>query len=383
MTVAGSLRIIFPTLSVLLPDITRETGMSSATASYLTTLPVLCLGLFAPLAPGFARRAGIERTLLYCLILLAAGTALRGMHGLAGLFLGSMIAGASIAVANVLLPALVKRDFAGHIALMTALYTVAFNGGAAISAAITLPILHGIGQGWPAGLSLWAAAPLLAALIYFPIARHAGMTSTGSRPKAGGLLGNRLAWQVTLFMGLQSSLAYCVSGWLAPILQWRGLDGTTAGWVTSVSVLLNVPGALTMPWLVGRFKDQRLLNIGITLLSGLPFLGILFAPVPTLWVWAVLQGLGQGGMFAIALTIIVLRSPDSTVAAQLSSMAQTGGYLIASLGPLMVGLLHGWTGSYAATAGLFIAITVGALINGWGAGRNTHVNAGPAPASPQ
>jgi CP family cyanate transporter-like MFS transporter len=378
MLVALNLRMIFPTLSVLLPEIIQQTGISSATAGYLTTLPVLCLGAFAPFAPPFAQRFGIERTVLGALLLLAVGTALRAWPGLPGLFLGSALAGACIAVTNVLLPALVKRDFSRHVALMTALYTVALNGGAALAAAVTLPLAYHFGDSWRVGVAVWALPPLAVAAAWGLRIRHRPAAS-GPKRSAGDmrrLWHSPLAWQVTLFMGLQSSLAYSVSGWLAPILRERGLDGTQAGLVTSVCIFMNVLGSLLLPSLIARFHDQRLLSVGLSLVAGLSLVGVLFAPLGTVWLWAVVQGIAQGGFFAMALTLIVLRSPASHVAAHLSSMAQTVGYLVASGAPLLIGLIKSWTGHFGASGWLFAAVAVGGCLSGLGAGRALHVKAG-------
>lgn len=379
MLIAFNLRPVFSSLSVLLPEVSRQTGLSSAAAGYLTTLPVLCLGVFAPLAPICAQRFGAERTLLGMLVLVAAGTALRGYGGIPGLFLGSALAGASIAVGNVLLPALVKRDFAHHAATMTGLYTMALCGGAATAAALTLPLTHAFGNAWSIGLGLWALPAAVVAILWAP--QLPKKTAAGHHPayRVRGLWRDALAWQVTFFMGLQSALAYCVMGWLAPILQSRGLDGITAGLVVSISILVQVVASLFVPPIAVRCKNQSLFNVGLTLLAVIALLGLLFAPLSTVWLWAVLQGVGQGGLFAIALTVIVLRSPDSRVAAHLSSMAQTVGYILAAIGPLLVGLLHSWTGGFAASAWLFVALALGAGLNGWGAGRTRYVKARSEP----
>ncbi|GAB2890753.1 CynX/NimT family MFS transporter [Paralcaligenes ginsengisoli] len=373
MLIAFNLRPVFSSLSVLLPEIIRQTGLSSANAGYLTTLPVLCLGLFAPLAPKLAQRFGVERTLLGMLVLLALGTALRGYGGIFTLFIGSALAGASIAVGNVLLPSLVKRDFAHHAATMTGLYTMALCGGAAAAAAFTVPIAHKLGGSWALALAAWAIPAAIVALIWAPQSLRQGKLARQSAGAVTGLWRDRLAWQVTFFMGLQSALAYCVMGWLAPILRERGLDGVTAGLVVSVSIMVQVVTSLVVPPLAVRCKNQQLFNVALAIIAGAALLGLLFAPTSTVWIWAILQGVGQGGLFAIALTVIVLRSPDSHVAAHLSGMAQGIGYVLAAIGPLLVGLLHSWTGSYTATSWLFIALTAGAAINGWGAGRAMHV----------
>lgn len=375
MVIAFNLRPLFSSLSVLLPDVIATTSLGSAGAGYLTTLPVLCLGLFAPLAPRMSQRIGPERTLLAMMVFLAVGTALRGMGDMPSLFLGSALAGAAIATGNVLLPSVVKRDFPKQAALMTGLYTMALCGGAATAAAVTLPITRFFGDSWQAGLAVWAVPAALAILIWAPQAVRSGYALRQSRRSVSGLWQDPLAWQVTFFMGLQSALAYCLMGWLAPILRERGLSGVDAGFVVSVSIMVQVLTCLLVPPLAARCKDQRLFNAGLALTAAFALIGLLFAPLSTVWLWAILQGIGQGGLFAIAMTVIVLRSPDSHVAAHLSGMAQGVGYVLAATGPLLVGVLHSATGSFAAAGWLFAALGITAAASGWGAGRAMYVKA--------
>ncbi|HEY9281730.1 MAG TPA: MFS transporter [Eoetvoesiella sp.] len=377
MLIAFNLRPVFASLSVLLPDLLRQTSLSSAQAGYLTTLPVLCLGLFAPLAPRISQRVGPERTLLIVLFLLSIGTALRGLGDIYSLFAGTALAGAAIATGNVLLPSLVKRDFPHKAALMTGLYTMALCGGAAAAAAFTLPMTHLFGDSWPIGLGLWAVPAVLVALIWTPQSLRSQRVVKGAGRSVVGLWRDPLAWQVTFFMGLQSALAYCLMGWAAPILRDRGLDGTEAGLVVSVSIMVQVVTCLLVPPLAVRCKNQSVFNAALALLAASALIGLLFAPLSTVWVWAVLQGIGQGGLFAIAMTVIVLRSPDSQVAAHLSGMAQGVGYFLAAFGPLLVGVLHSATGGYAASGWLFAFLGVAAAVNGWGAGRAALVRARP------
>ncbi|HTD04337.1 MFS transporter [Undibacterium sp.] len=375
--IAFNLRPVFSSLSVLLPEIMTATGLSSASASLLTTLPVLCLGLFAPLAPMLARRFGAERTLLGMLILLAAGTAMRGLASIPLLFFATGLAGGSIAVGNVLLPGLVKRDFPNNTALMMGLYTMSLCAGAAGAAGLTVPMEKILNNSWPMALAVWSLPAIVIALMWAPQALASTRHAQHSGFTVQGLWRDPLAWKVTLFMGLQSALAYCVFGWLAPILRSRGMDGVTAGLAVSVSVMFQVATCLLVPPLAFRCKNQRLINTALTAIAVTALVAMTVGPISGgwIWLWAGLQGVGQGGLFAAAMTVIVLRSPDAHIAAHLSSMSQAVGYTLAATGPLMVGLLHSWTGNHHATAILFIALGAGAALFGVGAGRAGLVNA--------
>lgn len=371
--VAFNLRPVFSSASTLLPEIRETLGLSGLGASILTTLPVICLGLFSPLAPRLSRWIGTERTLLGAVLLLACGTALRGLPSIPLLLLGTAVAGACIAVGNVLLPGLVKRDFPDRPALMTGWYTMALCAGAAGAAGLTLPLKHSLGLSLGGALAIWALPALLAGLFWLPQILSRGSQAGQLRPPVQSLWRSRLAWHITLFMGLQSALAYCVFGWLVPILRERGLDGVTAGAVVSMSVMMQAGACLLAPHLAVRGRDQRAINVGLSVLAVVALLGLLFAPLWSVWFWAALQGVGQGGLIAVALTVIVLRARDSHVAAQLSGMAQCVGYLLAAAGPLLVGLIHGWTGGFAWSAVLFVLLGAGAAVNGWFAGRALHV----------
>ncbi len=364
-----NLRPVFSSLSVVLPEIMERTGLSPGGASALTTLPVVCLGLFAMLAPRLGRRFGTERTLLACLVLVALGTGLRGAGSLPVLFAATALAGTGIAVANVLMSGLIKRDFAHSTALMMGFYTMAVCAGAAGGAAFTVPIEHAIGGGWARALAVWALPAALVCVLWAPLALPCRPLASELTVQVRGLWRDALAWQVTLFMGLQSALAYIVMGWLAPILRERGLDAETAGYAVSVAVLTQVVTCLAVPLAAVRCRSQSALAAATVTLTVASLFGCLFAPLGGIWGWAVLLGIAQGGSFALALTLIVLRSPDSQVAAQLSGMAQGVGYLIAACGPMLAGLLRGWTGDFSATWWLVVAIGTVAVAAGLGAGR--------------
>jgi len=370
--VALNLRPALSSMAPMLSEVSKSLGLSASQAGLLTTLPVLCLGLFAPLAPVLARRFGAERVVLGILLTLAGGIIVRSSFGEIGLFAGSVLAGASIGVIGVLLPGIVKRDFPKQAGTMTGVYTMALCLGAAMAAGATVPLSEHFDKSWAMGLGFWVIPALVAALFWLPqVGQKQGTHNVAY--KVRGLLRDPLAWQVTLYMGLQSSLAYIVFGWLPSILIGRGLTPTQAGLVLSGSVIVQLLSSLAAPWLATRGKDQRpaIVIVMVMTLGGL--FGCLYAPIEGLWGWAILLGLGQGATFSLALTLIVLRSRDSHVAANLSSMAQGFGYTLASMGPFAVGIVHDWTGGWSAIGWIFGVIGLGAIAAGLGAGRSLYV----------
>ncbi len=372
--IAANLRAVFSSVSVLLPEISAATGLSSTAAGVLTTLPVVCLGVFAPIAPRLSQRFGAERMLLAALAVLTFGTALRGFGTVWSLYAGAAFAGAAIAVANVLLPGVVKRDFPRATAIMTGLYTMALCSSAAAAAGFTIPLKNAIGGSWSLALALWAVPAALVLALWLPQALAAKHEASQAGFRVMGLWRDRLAWRVTLFMGLQSALAYVVFGWLAPILRERGLSPAAAGGVVSLSIMVQVAACLATPSIAVRSKNQSFLNAALCTIATLALVGFLFLPAWSFWLLAVAQGVGQGGLIAAAMMMIVLRSPDSRTAAHLSGMAQCVGYCLAAIGPLAVGVIHSLTGGYAACGVFFAALGLGAAVNGWSAGHASHVN---------
>ncbi|MDF9433975.1 MULTISPECIES: MFS transporter [Chromohalobacter] len=380
LLVALNLRPALTSVSPVLGNIGEALALSPSWQGILTTLPVLFLGLAAPLAPRLVRRIGPERSVFAALVVLAVALLVRPYIGTMGLFLGTAVAGGCIGIIGVLLPGIVKRDFPRRVSIMTGLYTVALNLGASTAAGTTEPLrqlLDDVAQGaslsaWQGALAFWLLPAVIAALLWLPQLRGTKPTRVPAR-RGARLRHDSLAWQVSLFMGLQSSLAYIVFGWLPTILQDRGLTAVTAGLALSVSILLQVSTAILAPWIGSRMRDQRTVLAVVMTLTLIGLLGCLYAPIGSVWLWIVVLGLGQGGTFSMALTLLALRAPDATTAASLSAMAQGIGYTLAAAGPLLVGVLHDWSGGWNVVGVLVSAIALGALVMALGAGRNRQV----------
>lgn len=380
MNLRPTLASVPPVLGQLQPAL----GLSGVTASLLTALPLLCFGLLAPLASTLALRIGPETTVTSCLLLLATGLLLRSGPSAGTLFLGTILAGAAIAVCNVVLPALVKHYFPHRVGLLTGLSTMVMNSGAALAAGVTLPLQHAIGHGWRPALAVWALPVVAALAVWAPLMRRqtslgadGGHGGRGGTARPGGsfrLLRNGLAWQVTAFMGLQSLAFYVLLTWLPRIYQTAGLDPVYAGVLLSLVMLIGIPSALLTPVLATRRESQSAHIVVITGLVLAGVLGLLIAPAAAGGiVWAVLLGIGQAGSFALALSCMALRARNSVIAAELSGMAQSLGYLLAASGPLIFGVIHDLAGGWRLSLIFLAAMIVPMILAGAGAGRDRQV----------
>ena len=353
----------------VLTDLRADTGLSSALAGLLTTLPVLCFGAFAPVAPRLARRIGLETAVAASLLLLVAGIALRLLDPVWLLYGGSLVAGAAIAIANVLMPAYVKREFTRPGAVMGA-YSASLNIGAAAAAGLTVPIGLALGAGWRVALASWLVLALVAVVLWVPVA---GIRGTRTAPDDAGswtLLRRPLAQQVTAFLGLQSVQFYSVAAWLPTLLADAGVPVGEGGLLLAVSNVVGAAGALLAPAVAGRMRTQRPLVVAVLVAYVGGLTGLLVTPDSGTVVWVALFGLAQGSGFALALTLIVLRSATPLVAARLGGVAQCVGYLVAAAGPVVLGALHDATGAWGWPLGLLLVLLVPMGLAGWGASRD-------------
>lgn len=380
LLLAANLRPAVASVGPVLADLRADLALSGAAAAALSALPVLCFGLASALAPGAARRLGPDRALVAVLALTAAGLLLRLLPSTVALFGGTLLAGAAIAVGNVLLPALVKREFPHRMGLVTGVYTSVVSLSAAAAAAATVRLAQALGGGWRTGLGLWAVPALVALAVWVPLAVLRHDPALAARPSLGGsMLRSPLAWAVTTFMGLQSLGFYAMLAWLPTVLREEGLSAVVAGGLLGLLATVGTPGGLVLPSLLVRAPDQRRWVVVVTVVTGLGLLGLALAPGAAPLLWAVLIGLGQGAAFPLALTLVVLRTRDADDAARLSAMSQGFGYTLAALGPLALGALRDATGDWRVPLLLLVALLGPQLVAGLVAGASGTVDGGPPP----
>ncbi|EIY2648619.1 MULTISPECIES: CynX/NimT family MFS transporter [Klebsiella] len=338
--IAATLRVTFTGIAPLLDAIRAEYQLTTAQTGLLTTLPLLAFGLVSPLAAGVARRFGIERSLLLAMVIICLGIGLRSLPSTAWLYIGTALIGCGIALGNVLLPGLIKRDFSGHVARMTGAYSITMGAAAAAGSAMVVPLALA-GFGWRGALLLLMVFPLLALLLWLPQARRQAttpMTGSGAAHNRG-IWRSALAWQVTLFLGINSLVYYVIVGWLPAILQSMGYSEAQAGSLHGLLQLATAAPGLAIPLVLHRLKDQRGIAVLVALMCVVSTLGLWLLPGQAV-IWTLIFGFGSGATMILGLTFIGLRASSAHQAAALSGMAQTIGYLLAACGPPLIGKIH-------------------------------------------
>jgi CP family cyanate transporter-like MFS transporter len=369
--VAANLRPAVAGVGPVLPELRAGLSLPGAAAAVLATLPVLCFGLLATAAPRLSRRYGIEPVLVGAMAALAVGALGRVLGGAPALFAGTVVAGGAIAIGNVLLPPLIKRDFPDRTGPMMGVYSMAVSGAAAVAAGVAVPLAGASGLGWRGALGVWAVPAAVAALVWLP--RSRGHTRPPKAAPGPTLLRDPVAWQLTIYFGLQSLSFYAMLGWLPSMYRDFGASPAMAGFLLSLSGLVQIPVSLVLPGLAGRARTQVGYAVGGTALIGAGLAGVLLAPMAAPYLWVVLVGLGQGACFALGLNLFVLRTRRVTDTARVSAMAQSIGYTLCAVGPLLVGLLRDVTGSWTAPLVLLLVLLVPQVVTGALAGRDRTV----------
>lgn len=351
-------------VGVLTTRIRDDTGLTASTISILTTLPLLCFGVVSACAARASARWGLNRTLVGALLILGCGIAVRALPSLTGLFIGTALAGAGIAVTNVLLPSVIKRDYPTRVGLMMGVYSLCLNGGAALAAGISVPISAALHDNWRAALAVWGLLTLAALASWIPRAIRPP-TDTTAAYTGSRMWRSSLAWSVAGYMAVQSLIYYALIAWLPAIVHDAGNRESTAALCSAAMSATGMLTSLAVPIIAVRLSNQRPLVLTSALGFGCGLTGLLLSPGRWETVWAILLGAGQGSGIGLALSLFVLRSHTAKAAAALSGMAQTVGYLTAAVGPLVVGAVHDGTGAWTVPTAILLICTLTVLLVGW------------------
>jgi MFS transporter, CP family, cyanate transporter len=398
-----NLRGAITSLPPVFPELQDSLHLSAAGISILAATPVICFAAVSGFAATLSRRLGEERVLLAAAVALTAGLLLRGAAPSVLLFPGTVLAASAIAVMNVLLSSLIKRRWPERAGFLIGLYITALSVGAITGSLVSVPLWRATGGSVALTLGWLAGPAALAVLLWAPQTRRAARTHVASslgpalaanadpseeqapprvpaRVPPVAVYRYMLAWQVTAFMGVQSLLYYAALSWLPSILRDRGASAATAGSLLALMGVGNLAVSLVVPVVAHRMRAQYLLVVPTVLAMAAGLAGAVYAPLGSAAVWMLILGAGQNAALSLAIFFTMARAPHPAAAASLSSLAQAVGYLLASAGPLEVGLLHSATGSWNVPLAVLFVLTGILLVAGLLAARPRVL---PAQCGPQ
>ncbi|MGW1989548.1 MFS transporter [Embleya sp. NPDC001921] len=382
--VAINLRGAITDVPPLLTSIRDDLGLSGAAAGVLTAIPVVSMGVFAPLAHRGAARYGYERTVAASVVVLLAGVLIRlGAASVVLLFLGTLVAGAGIAVLGAALPGVVKTHFAERAGAVTGLYSAAIGVGAAGASALAVPLSEAFGS-WQLSLGVVAIPAVLGLLAWYPVIRRTAPVpkapaagpradakppavvpgdGAATRPAADASPWRRpVAWILAVFLVMQTTAYYGVVGWVPAAYEEQGWSAERAGLLLSVFGLTGIVSGLVIPLLADRFSDPRPL-FAVTVTGAVAGMGLLaFAPDLAPWPTIALLGLTLGGAFPLMLVMLVRFAPSPAAAGRLSAMTFLIGYPIAAALQIVFGTIHDATGEYTVVFGVLFAMTLVELV---------------------
>lgn len=368
MLAALNLRTAVTSVGSLLEEVRTGLGLSGALTGVVTTIPVVCFAAMGAVAPWLSRKIGDHRTVAAALTAMTIGLAARAFAGSAVTFLLlSVVALAGGAVGNVLLPSLVKRHFPNHVGSMTAAYTTALAIGITMGAGLSVPIAEsGNGGNWRLGLGIWAILGAIAVIPWLGLLGDRGGAGGAAHLRVGPrqLIRSPLALCMVVFFGSQSAVAYIGFGWFAQFFRDNGISAQNAGFLVAFLAALSIPVSAVVPAVMSRMRSQRSIIVAVTILYVVGFTGMLAAPTTATWLWVLIVGLGYAA-FPVALTLIALRTRTAPATAALSAFTQSIGYVIAGAGPLLVGVLHGASGTWGSSFALIFVLVTVLAVSGW------------------
>lgn len=369
-----NLRVSITAVGPLISSISDDLGLSYSAAGLLTTIPLITFALFSSLAPRIGQYLGNEKAIFISLIILTFGIIARSIGNVSMLFIGTAFIGLGIAICNVLLPSIVKHTFPLHVGSLTGLFTTAMVGGSVISSGVSVPLAYDMDLGWQYSLMFWGLISVVALFLWLPQLKGKVTSPIRVVQQQGLLWRSTIAWQVTLFMGCQSLIFYCLLTWIPTIFQEQGMSVSAAGWMLSLLLIVGLPATFYAPVMAQRLDNQKSLVLvigGMYLLglTGLMYTGSMFIAVFSV----VIIGLVQGASLSLSFALIGLRTEHAKQTAELSGMAQSVGYTLAAIGPISIGFLYDVTQSWLMPMLLLIFFNCVMTVVGVGAGRNKYV----------
>lgn len=344
--VSSNLRSPIISVSPVLTDIRNALKLDSFQVSLLTSIPLFMFATCSVLVSRFSHQFSISRFLMYSLIILSFGLFLRITGSLWMLFAGSLFIGLGICIGNVVTPGYIKNNFPKQIGLMTGIFAVSMNLTAALASGFSVKIGEWTGFGWRGSLGIWI---VIAALGLFVLIlelifnkRNPDQAKAAVSRSNFNMFKSAQAWNISIFMGLQSLFYYCIMAWLPSFLTDYQMQGESTGWVLFVIQITMIPVTFCAPIIAGKMKNQRILIVFICTLMFVSTM--MFAWLQSQWIYAnaMIIGISNGLSFSLSILFFSTKTKNSANAVKISGMAQSVGYLIAAFGPPVFGKLHDW-----------------------------------------
>lgn len=375
--ISSNLRSPIVAVSPVLGDVRDALKLDNFQVSLLTSIPLFMFAVCSVLVSRFSNKFGISKLLMYSLIILSFGLFLRISGSLWLLFAGSVFIGLGICIGNVVTPGYVKNNFPKQIGLMTGIFAVSMNLTAALASGFSVRIGEWTGFGWRGSLGIWLVIAALGFVVL--ILEMLFNRKNSEQPKTAlgtsdfNMFKSSQAWNISIFMGLQSLFYYCMVTWLPSFLTDYNMSGESSGWVLFVIQVTMIPVTFCCPIIANKMKDQRIMILFIcTLMFGST---MMFVFLKSQWIYvnAVIIGLSNGLSFSLSILFFSTRTQSSINAVKISGMAQSVGYLIAAFGPPVFGKLHDWDISWN-TSFYFLSVAVLIMLYfGLRAARNKYV----------
>ncbi|MBK5486580.1 MFS transporter [Bacillus sp. TH17] len=344
--VSINLRIGITSISPLLETIRQDLNISNFSVSFLTAIPVFCMGTFALLTGKVIKKYGAEKSIMACLILIGFATCMRAFtSSISTLFASSLFIGIGIALAGPLLSGFIKEKFPTKIGLMIGIYSVGMGTGASLSAGLTIPLQHVLKDDWNMALAFWGVLTIIAIIFWYPVMKRKKNTSTQDKKNNSLPLRNKKAWLFTIFFGLQSGIFYSITTWLAPANQNMGVSSEQAGTLITVFTVVQMICSFLIPTLADIYKNRALWLLG-SICFVLVGLSLMIYPLTTPWVPSILLGIGLGGVFPLALMLPLYETKTSEDASAWTAMMQSGGYIMGGFIPVLAGIARDYFDGY-------------------------------------
>ena len=367
---ATNMRAPIVALGSIAPVVKDALDISEFQIGWLGAVPMLSFAVGALISPAIGKRFGLENTLIAMIGLLTVGMIIRtAIPTWSGFLIGTLLLTLAIGFANTLAAPVIKQRTPQHIPLITGLFSLTMTTAAGIVAGVVLPLSEQVGWQWALGgwtiLGVFAFVIWLFLRVRLGSSNHQAVIPAALGSSDISMWRTTFAWQIAIFMGLQSLLFYTVASFLPSIWVSKGLSAVSAGQMGSVFQFMAPISILSLTWLINRGRPIQALAVFAAVLNVIGILGVSYLSTDLAWLWSGMMGMGCSAIFTLSMMLFSMRTYTTNQASELSGMAQAVGYVIAFFGPLGTGWLHEMTGSWSMPLFIMLILMIVNVVIAW------------------